>query len=273
MSDTPRTDQERDYAKTVHGAITARNDGIIGVSFARTLERELSERDRRIAELQTERARYRADAEMAFAKADTFDRARRDAVKDANGLQKELSTATRELVEAKAEIARLREDVHNWQTGNFSNTTPKGGDSKCAAHVEKPVEATLIAQSTDSKQASNAAHDTSEPSVERPQRKHLVESAGYWYRASHSKGYNDSAMAMEQAYNHTENALYAVTAERDQLKAENEKLRETLAFCIGVLRGARPTVIEEGSKQDNLDCAIVEAITRAETELAKGKQP
>lgn len=53
-------------------------------------------------------------------------------------------------------------------------TLQKGGDAKCAAHVEKPLEATLIAQSTDSKQASNAASE-SDPQTAADLRRQLAE--------------------------------------------------------------------------------------------------
>jgi len=52
---------------------------------------------------------------------------------------------------------------------------------------------------------------------------------------------------------------------------KTDKLREVLSFCAGVLRGARPVVTAEGSKDDNLDCAIVEALSRAEEALKGAK--
>lgn len=55
------------------------------------------------------------------------------------------------------------------------------------------------------------------PAPERPQRQHLIQSAGYWFNAARDKASeglaNEALMAMENAYNHVENALAAARAE------------------------------------------------------------
>ncbi len=72
-------------------------------------------------------------------------------------------------------------------------------------------------------------------------RKHLVESAGYWYRAAHNAAREellyDGVMAMENAYNHVENALAAardefkvVERERDEARRERDKIAEGHAW-------------------------------------------
>lgn len=127
-------------------------------------------------------------------------------------------TSARELTEAKAEITRLREAIgwaHNamqtWFSSEYLNhpetirvgvaryaKPQKGGDTSCPS-----------CEQTTSR-VSNAAHDTSEPSVER--REH--------YRSD---------------YDNLAELLASVTAERDQLKAENEKLRATAELMRSAL--------------------------------------
>lgn len=87
-----------------------------------------------------------------------------------------------------------------------------------------------------------------------PKRQHLIQSAGYWFEGSRKaqrEGKSAEAVShMENAYNHVENALAAVTAERDklaaatqahaaelaQLREENSELKRQIALLTDTKR-------------------------------------
>ena len=54
------------------------------------------------------------------------------------------------------------------------------------------------------------------------ERKHLVQSAKYWFDSAHdyNHGKADAVLAMDQAYNHVENALAAALSNLRQLMVE-----------------------------------------------------
>jgi len=56
------------------------------------------------------------------------------------------------------------------------------------------------------------------------ERKHLVQSAQFWFRSAHldSRSHSGSLFAMEQAYNHVEDALAAALRQLAALKAAAE---------------------------------------------------
>lgn len=64
------------------------------------------------------------------------------------------------------------------------------------------------------------------PSVQaRPARQHLLQTAGYWFNASRTKSGPNATLAMEQAYNHVENALAHL---RDVLASTAEALHSSM---------------------------------------------
>ena len=75
-------------------------------------------------------------------------------------------------------------------------------------------------------------------------RKHLVESAGYWFNGAFKAGLGkaEALMTMENAYNHVENALFASREEVNALRASLAQAEQQIADAADAFKRIRSLV-------------------------------
>jgi len=75
-----------------------------------------------------------------------------------------------------------------------------------------------------------------------PKRRHLIESAGYWFKASRKSQkemrFSEAILAMENAYNHVENALAASEAKLAEVTREHERCEAAITRAEAAERQA-----------------------------------
>lgn len=190
----------------------------------------IAERDRRIATLakqllSNEKSLIDADSRIA-----ELEKEGERLEKEKWSLTNSRDTATRELAEAKAEIARLRKALT--KIAKTPASTPCGEAIKSTAQHA----------------ISSFAHDTSEPSAERPVCQHCGKTESehrgslcnlsyvmtHFTPVIHAPMAYETFVLMKQALEAQCKATASVTAERDQLRKENQNLQSRLDQLKGL---------------------------------------